>query len=89
MEKFTTLITENYNIEQEVRNYVLTLTKEPESVMVECTPEELKIKFIPKFFFGFDEFSEIFLKLSEISGGYQNIGKTNINEEIFDITITK
>ena len=89
MEKFSTLLTENYNLEQGMKEYISTLTEYPEEMIVTCSPDELYIKFIPNFGNSFGKMAEIFEDLTKYSGDYIFVGKTNINENIFEITLKK
>lgn len=89
MEKFTTLITENYELEQKLKKYILSKTDDPKSIEINCTPDYVKIKFAQNFGNGLMRINDILQDISKIVNEYPFISKTRIDNHIFDITLTK
>lgn len=95
MEKFTTRLTESYNLRQEVfelvKNYVID--EEEDIFRIDVEPDKFVVSFKPKFGSGLDSvepMSNAYKSIVEIakSGGYNSIQTLNI-EDIFTVKFKK
>lgn len=91
MEKFTTLLTENYSLQQElynlVKNYVNHETEELYRINV--TPEFVEISFKPNFGSTLGAWTEAMEAIAQVASDYPIIDKLDSNENVFSITLKK
>lgn len=89
MERFSTLLTESYNLEQEMSEYISTLTNESKDIFVKCTPTEFKISFIPNFGNNAVKVFGVMENITKIAKDYPYVGTTDIDKNKFNLTLKK
>ncbi len=89
MERFSTLLTENYKLEQEMLELLSKFTNEPKSIIVECTPSTFKISLTTNFGGGIMRFTDIMGDIHKVANEYPFVDTFGVNEDKFDLTLKK
>jgi len=89
MERFSTRITETYNLEQEMIELVSKLTNESKSISVKCTPKEFKVSFTPNFGNNVKKVFNVMESISKIANEYPYVENSDIDKSKFVLTLKK
>lgn len=89
MNKFTTYITEEYKLEEDLKDVILKKTDFPDKVEIKCNSDVLIIKFVPNFKNSMLTISNVLKDISKFAKDYPYIGKTRIDDEKFEIELKK
>ena len=86
MERFTTLITESYNKEQELINL---LGDYGDAIRVLVEPDFVEISFKPNFYPSFDKVGDILLSINNVIPDFPNIDKIKTDEVSWELRLKK
>lgn len=89
MNKFTTYITEEYKLEEDLKDVILKKTDFPDKIEIKCDSDILRIKFVPNFRNSMSEISNFLKDISKFAKDYPYIDKTRIDGEKFEIELKK
>jgi len=89
MERFSTRITETYNLEQEMIELVSKFTNESTSISVKCTPKEFKVNFTPNFGNNVKKVFDVMESISKVANEYHYIKNSNIENDKFNLILKK
>jgi len=89
MERFSTLLTENYNLEQEMLELLSKFTNEPEDIIVECNPSTFKISLTTNFSGGIMKFNDLMVDINKIANEYPFVEHFDVDGNKFDLTLKK